>query len=557
MGFDPDTVVHPDPLPVPEFPKETSCDVAIVGAGVNGLLTAAYLARAGLKVVLLERRYEIGGGLATEEVLFPGYYSNTHAVYHMMADYMPAVRDFDLARHGLQFIVPNVQTAMVFRDGTSLSLCRMIEDTKDSLAKVSQRDADKFGRLMRTYRKMVDELIAPATYLPPVAPLDMAEALGKTRLGKELLRISEMSAWEIIDSQFQDPKVKTLLLYAACMWGIRPQETGLGFLVPLYLDRACQRAVCYGGSHKFAGAIVREVLLRGGAVLDCAEVTRVLTDGGRATGVEMFDGRTVRARAVVSSLDPQTTFLRLMGGKVDGEVRRAAEGWQWDPWSFFTLSAVLKEPPKYRCDDPWVNEALMVVAGFDTPEELLKHWEAVEAGRLERIGGHITTETLFDPTLARVPGHHVGFFQLHAPYDLRGGWEKGQQEVAQRAVETWRQYAPNLTPDKVEMVHSETPVDIERRLPNMVRGSIKHGAYTPTQMGTFRPNEMCSGGRTPVPGLYLCGASVYPGGLILGGPGYIASGAIADDLGAKRWWAPPAYIRKYARTYLGGDGAAP
>ena len=100
-----------------EFPAESEWDVVIIGAGPNGLITAAYLAKAGLKVALVERRYEIGGGLATEEILFPGYYSNIHAVYHMMVDYMPVLRDFDLGRHGLVWIKPNLQTAMVFEDG--------------------------------------------------------------------------------------------------------------------------------------------------------------------------------------------------------------------------------------------------------------------------------------------------------------------------------------------------------------------------------------------------------------------------------------------------------
>ncbi|MBW2290322.1 MAG: FAD-dependent oxidoreductase [Deltaproteobacteria bacterium] len=115
-----------------EFPAESEWDVVVIGAGPNGLITAAYLAKAGLKVALVERRYEIGGGLATEEILFPGYYSNIHAVYHMMVDFMPVLRDFDLRNHGLVWIKPNLQTSMVFEDGKSLLLTRMLEDTVDS-----------------------------------------------------------------------------------------------------------------------------------------------------------------------------------------------------------------------------------------------------------------------------------------------------------------------------------------------------------------------------------------------------------------------------------------
>lgn len=212
-------------LPVQSFPMESEFDVVIVGGGPNGLMTAAYLSRCNLKVLLVERRHEIGGGLATEETLFPGYYTNPHAIYHMMTDYMPVIRDFGFDKHGLSFVMPNAQSAAVFEDGSSLLLCRQIEDTKDSIAKFSQRDSIQFGKVMRTWRRVVEEVVAPGTYVPPVPPIDMIEAFERTEIGTEVLRLSEMSPVEIIDEQFENEKVKALLLYAACMWGLNPTDT--------------------------------------------------------------------------------------------------------------------------------------------------------------------------------------------------------------------------------------------------------------------------------------------------------------------------------------------
>ncbi len=536
-----------------EFPEHSKFDVAIVGGGPNGLIAAAYLARTGLRTIVVERRHEVGGGLATEETLFPGYYTNPHAVYHMMTDYMPLFRDFDLDAHGLTFVKPNAQTAAVFTDGTSVMLCNQVEDTKDSIAKFSQRDANRFGKVMRSWRRLVDDVIAPGTYLPPMAPMDMIEAFERTDAGREVLRLTEMSPIEIVNELVEDDRVRMLLLYAACMWGLNPRESGLGFLVPLYVDRAANKALCYGGSHKLAGTLSREILRNGGVVLDNAEVTSFIVEDGRVTGLEVFDGRVIEARAVLSSLPPPLTFGELLPAEhVPPELRRVSDDWEWDDWSFFTMAVATNDAPRYEADDPWVNDAFMVVTGFDSTEQLLHHWDNVLAGRLDLdcLGGHATVETRYDPTLVRIPGHHVSFLQVHVPGDVEGGWKARHDEVAECLLTRWGRYAPNLTRDNIVLSTAESPLDIETRLPNMVRGSIKHGAYNALQMGVFRPHDTCIAGRTPVEGLYLCGASSYPGGLVIGGPGYIAANSVADDLGAQKWWTPPRYVQRYRETYL-------
>ena len=194
----------------------------------------------------------------------------------------------------------------------------------------------------------------------------------------------------------------------------------------------------------------------------------------------------------------------------------------------------------------------MVVTGFDSTDQLLGHWDNVLAGRLDLdcVGGHATVETHYDPTLVRIPGHHVSFLQVHVPGEVAGGWKARHDELAEGLLARWGRYAPNLTPDNIVLSTAESPLDIETRLPNMVRGSIKHGAYNALQMGVFRPHDACLAGRTPVEGLYLCGASSYPGGLVIGGPGYIAANSVADDLGVQKWWTPPRYVKRYRETYL-------
>ncbi len=469
-----------------EFPRESDWDAIVIGGGPNGLMTAAYLAKAGVKVAVIERRYEIGGGLVTEEILFPCYYSNAHVIYHLMVDYMPVLRDFNLDNHGMAWIKPNLQTAMVFEDGGSLLLTRMVEDTRDSIMRYSVKDAVAFGKLMRTWRKIVDEIIAPATYIPAMSPMDMAVAMERTAVGREMMELMEKSPLEIINDIFENDRVRALMLYVSCRWGLDPRATGIGFFVPLLLHRGMNKCYCYGGSHKFAGALAREIVAAGGTILDMCEVSKIITQNGKAIGVETKEGRTLKAKVVISSLDPHTTFLDLVGREnLPGTLRESVEGWTYDKWSFYTLHVASKEPPQYKCEEPWANESFMTIFGIESTDQLLAHWDNVVAGNIgDNFGGHSTCESFFDPHLVRAPwGGHVSFFQMHAPYEIPGGWEKRSPELQEEVLDKWQKAAPNFTRDKIIDTNAETPEDIEIRLPNMRRGSIKHGDYKPTQLG--------------------------------------------------------------------------
>ena len=255
----------------------------------------------------------------------------------------------------------------------------------------------------------------------------------------------------------------------------------------------------------------------------------------------------------MSTLDPHTTFLDLVGEEhLTPSLGDAVKGWAWDKWSFNTLHVATNEAPKYKCDDPWINQAFATVIGIENVEQLLAHWDGVAKGKLDLnlFGGHSTCESLFDPTLSDRPGKYVSMFQIHAPYGIEGGWVNRREEVKAAMLAKWQKAAPNMTAANIISTSMEDPEEIEIRFPNMRRGSIKHGDYRPLQMGCYRPNQECSSTKTPIEGLYVCGVSVHPGGLVLGGPGYLGANKVAEDLGVKKWWKPTPKMERYIKTYL-------
>jgi phytoene dehydrogenase-like protein len=545
------TTIKLDLPTIQTFPEESSCDVAVIGGGPNGLITAAYLAKAGLNVILLERRYEAGGGLATEEIMFPGYYANTHATYHMMVDYLPVLSDFDLSVHTLKFVKPHRQTGMIFKDGTSLIISHKIQETANQLLKFSREDAKSFETYIREFNEMVDEILAPGTYYPPIPQIELAMRMEKTEIGKKVAEISEQSPVDIVERMFKHDKIRALFLYVSCMWGLSPYEGGLGFLVPLLMTRcAMNKCICLGGSHKLGSSLAREIIINKGMILENAEVTRIIMENGKAAGVELHDGIKVKAKVVISSLDPETTFLNLVGkDNLQRDLAGSVEKWKWEKTSFFTTHVALHEPLKYNTRDRNVNDTFMNILGIECMEDVVRLSECAHEEKLDVIAGHSTVETLWDPSLA-LPGKHTAFFQMVVPGSIKGGWEEKKAGVEESVLEKWSEYAQNIDKENILIKTSETPADIERRIPCMKNGSIKHGEYNALQMGYFRPNDLCSTSRTPIEGLYVCGASTYPGGLILGGPGYIAANMVAEDMGVTKWWKYSDKIENYIKKYI-------
>jgi phytoene dehydrogenase-like protein len=268
-------------------------DIVIIGAGPNGLQIGAYLAKAGLKVLLLERRHECGGGLATETVTLTDFIHNTHAVYMMMADYAPVYTDFKLEeQYDVKHIYPFLQFALPLPDGKCVCLYSDVDKTCDSIAKFSQRDADNY-------------------YVPPVPARDQLVKLQTTEIGREIAELSEKTPKEIIDEYFENEHVKTLMLYLATQWGVDYDQGAMGYLALLYINRAANYRLVAGGSHMVAQALNKVIHENGGKVLNNQRIKRIIVEDGTAKGVELEDGDIIWAeKALVSTIDPKASRYR-------------------------------------------------------------------------------------------------------------------------------------------------------------------------------------------------------------------------------------------------------
>ena len=236
-------------------------DVIIIGGGPNGLATAAYLAKAGAKICVVDCNQEMGGGLATELATFPGFLTNTHSIYHMMVDYAPVYKDFDLEnKYAVKYVWPELQFAMLFADGSDLCLYRDVDKTCNSIAAFSKHDAEAYREMQRKMQAYMEGYMGPLNYLPAMAPLEQIPMLERTELGRELVTDSEKSPQQLIDSYFENDRVRAMMYYLACHWGIEYNSTGLGYLAVINLNRTTNYRLCVGGSHKLASALQKVIL---------------------------------------------------------------------------------------------------------------------------------------------------------------------------------------------------------------------------------------------------------------------------------------------------------
>ena len=528
-------------------------DGIILGAGHNALILASYLGRAGLRILLIERAAAAGGGLATLEYPWnSGFRHNVHAFFQRAITAMPWYEDLELERLGARYVEPELNVALVTRDGRALEWWTDIGRTIDSVAQFSRRDAGTLRHWHDEFVPIVQKILGPENRSPPLPPTERRTLLERSAFGRRLLEVSALSPLEFVQREFENPTVMAGLLFFNGLREVDMRVRGFGHHIAALIASPAKAQMSRGGSAAVARALESAVRDNGGDIRLMTEPARIVVEGGRATGVETREGEMIAARLLVaSSLNPQQTFLDLLDqSRLPRDIADRARAFQYNLLApLFALHLCLEEPPRYLAavNHPELAQAFMTIVGLDHVDQFSDIVAHHEAGTIPPTVMWGACPTLFDATQAPA-GKHTAFMWEKVPYRLQGdpvNWEAAADAHGQAMLDVWQSYAPNVR-DAVIDSFARSPIDVERSLPNMREADLLVGAFTGDQVGYHRPFPGAGGYRTHIPNLYLCGSSSHPGGNITGLPGYNAAQVIFGELGIQAAWMPRAIAPRLA-----------
>lgn len=522
---------------------ENHYDIIIIGAGHNGLVAAACLAKSGRKVLVLEKRPVVGGAAATEEV-FPGFKFNTGA--HDAGLFRPEiVKELQLEEHGLEFIKPEAAVFAPRLDGIPLMLWQDPQRNMAEIALLSQHDADNYPAFLDKVNDMAAVLQEILLLKPPdlanfspIALMPWLQVALKVRnMGErqmmDLLRILPMTAKEFLDEWFRNPLLKGVLAAPGIFGGMPgPQAAGTAFLM-LYqhLGRSSggpmSSQFVAGGIGRLSEALASAARSYGTEIETEASVSKISLDEFHetATGVVLEDGRKITADGIVSNADPRRTYFDLVGGDVfPPKIVRSVRNIRYKGMTAKVNLALDGLPAFLEADsEAQLQGHIFISPGLDYLER------AWDDGKYGRISQHpfldIVIPSLLDASLAPEGKHVMSITMQYAPYHLRDeSWEEKREALGDKIVAALAPYASGL-PDLILHRQVITPLDWEREY-GLTEGSIFQGQMGLDQLLFMRPFPGYAQYQTPIENLFLCGAGTHPGGGLTGAPGYNAAKAV-------------------------------
>ncbi len=521
-------------------------DAIVIGGGHNGLVNAAYLAQAGKRVLVLERRHLVGGAAVTEE-LYPGFkYSVCSYVVSLLRPEI--VRDLELARHGLE-ILPLESTFTPGPNGDHLVRWADHDLTRKELYRHSPRDAeayDEFATLMYHLAFAVKPLLS--TIPPDPTSLRPRELRDLFKLGRHfqdigaakfhaLFKLMTMSSADYLDEWFETELLKATMSASGIIGTfLGPRSPGTAYVLLHHymgeIDGAFRAwGFAKGGTGGVSEAIASAARELGAEIRTNAAVSQVIVSGGRATGVVLENGDEFAADIVVSALDPKRTFLKLVEREtLPADFVRDIERFTIRG-SSGKVNLALGELPNFTClpgAGPHLRGAMSISPSVDYLERAYDDAKFGDYSRRPYLD--MVIPSLIDPDMAP-PGKHVmSIFVQYAPYQLNGGWTDAKREAfGDTVIDTLAEFAPNIR-DAILHRQVVTPLDLEQEF-GLTEGNIFHGELTLHQLFFLRPALPWGGYRTPIKRFYQCGSGTHPGGGITGAPGRLAALRILREWG--------------------------
>lgn len=512
----------------------------IVGGGHNGLVTAAYLAGAGRKVLVLERREMVGGCSVTEE-LWPGYRVSTAAYLSSLLQEQ-VIRDLELKRFGYQVDAKDPAFFTVFPDGRHMFMWQDERKTLAELAKFSPRDAERFPAYeayLESLAKVVESLLL--TIPPEFPPAGIGDFLDYLKLGSRfrklgrkqltgLVNIFTKSAADFLDDWFESEEIKVTLATDGVIGANGgPRSAGTAYILMHHVMGGVEGkrglwGFVRGGMGAISNAIANSARSRGAEIRTNAEVTRIRVENGAVRSVVLKDGEEIAARMVATNLDPRLTFLGLIDEReLDPEFVASIRRYRCEGTSC-KINLALDGLPSFRAlpgaPGPQHRATMHICPSIEYIE---RAWDDAKYGRPSQSPMlEMTVPTMYDPALAPEGRHIMGIFLQYAPYTLKNAtWDELREPFAQRVLEILEEYAPGFGAHILEK-QVLTPLDLERRF-GITGGNIFHGEMSLDQMFVMRPVAGSARYQSPIRGLYLCGSGAHPGGGVMGAPGHNAA----------------------------------
>jgi len=531
------------------MPRSPSPDVVIIGAGHNGLTCACYLARAGLRVTLLERRHIVGGAAVTEE-FHPGF-RNSIASYTVSLLHPQVIRDLRLAEHGLRILERPLLNFAPQPDGTCLSIGNTLAETQASVAQHSTRDAERLPAYASMLEQVVSVLRDLVLITPPNAGGGIAELpkllrLSRTWLSMTLARqrdayeLFTRSAGELLDAWFESHAIKGTYGFDSVVGNYAsPYTPGSAYVLlhHCFGEVNGRRGVwghAVGGMGAITQAMAREAEARGVEIRREAGVHRVIVERDRAIGVELESGELLCARAVASAVNPKLLYLELVdAADLDRDFRDRIARWRCASGSF-RMNVALAELPRFDCrpePGPHLSSGILIAPSLGYLEDA--YIDARRDGWSRAPVIEMLIPSTLDDSLAPRGGHVASLFCQHFAPELPDGrsWEAEEDAAAAQVIDTVTRYAPNFR-DSILGQSVLSPAGLERTL-GLVGGDIFHGSLGLDQLFHARPMLGHADYRGPLRGLYMCGSGSHPGGGVTGLPGRNAAREIARDLGRR------------------------